>query len=225
MLWGIDRHVDHEQAVNGLLYEARKLLGDNSEEPLYIETVPRSGYRFVAPVSIGEHPLVSREDPLLPARRWSRPAVALSFLVLILLGSGTCYWAADPRGETLPRITVGVGESLPEAGTSYRLAFDLAEKLTQSLVTEHGRAIAIVSGYDGAPAPEIDYSAEVAARELPDVVRVQLRFVDPRTGQVRWVKGYSIESGDRVDWCERASAELALAVLVEWNESVRRKRG
>ena len=49
-LWGEATHVDFDQAVNFSVKQVREALRDHSERPLYIETVPRRGYRFIAPV-------------------------------------------------------------------------------------------------------------------------------------------------------------------------------
>lgn len=49
-LWGSDTFIDFEQGVNKCIKQVRTVLGDNADNPLYIETIPRRGYRFLAPV-------------------------------------------------------------------------------------------------------------------------------------------------------------------------------
>jgi len=49
-LWGSDTFIDFEQGVNKCIKQIRTALGDNAENPLYVETIPRRGYRFLAPV-------------------------------------------------------------------------------------------------------------------------------------------------------------------------------
>ncbi len=49
-LWGEETFVDFEQGVNKCIKQIRTALGDNADSPLYIETLPRHGYRFLAPV-------------------------------------------------------------------------------------------------------------------------------------------------------------------------------
>jgi DNA-binding winged helix-turn-helix (wHTH) protein/tetratricopeptide (TPR) repeat protein len=49
-LWGAEIFVDYEQSVNKCIKQIRKALNDNADNPLYIETLPRHGYRFLAPV-------------------------------------------------------------------------------------------------------------------------------------------------------------------------------
>jgi DNA-binding winged helix-turn-helix (wHTH) protein len=49
-LWTGDTLIDFEQGVNFAIKQVREALGDDSENPVYIQTVPRRGYRFIAPV-------------------------------------------------------------------------------------------------------------------------------------------------------------------------------
>jgi DNA-binding winged helix-turn-helix (wHTH) protein len=49
-LWPDGTFVDFDQAVNFAVKQIRDALGDNAERPIYVETVPRRGYRFIAPV-------------------------------------------------------------------------------------------------------------------------------------------------------------------------------
>src|ERR1700756_50631 len=46
-----DTFVDFDHSLNSAVMKLREALGDSAEKPLYIETIPRKGYRFVAPVS------------------------------------------------------------------------------------------------------------------------------------------------------------------------------
>ena len=49
-LWSGDTFVDVEQGVNFAIKQIREALGEDADHPLYIQTVPRRGYRFLAPV-------------------------------------------------------------------------------------------------------------------------------------------------------------------------------
>ena len=49
-LWVGETFVDFEHGVNKCINQIRTALGDNADRPLYVETLPRRGYRFVAPV-------------------------------------------------------------------------------------------------------------------------------------------------------------------------------
>jgi DNA-binding winged helix-turn-helix (wHTH) protein len=50
LLWPGDVFVDFESGLNTAVNRLRAALGDNADTPLYLETVPRLGYRFICPV-------------------------------------------------------------------------------------------------------------------------------------------------------------------------------
>ena len=49
-LWSDGTFVDYDQAMNFAVKQVRDVLRDSAEQPLFIETVPRRGYRFIAPI-------------------------------------------------------------------------------------------------------------------------------------------------------------------------------
>ena len=51
-LWPADTFVDFDHALNTAVMKLREALGDSSEKSLYIQTIPRKGYRFVAPAAM-----------------------------------------------------------------------------------------------------------------------------------------------------------------------------
>ncbi len=51
-LWGGQTYVDFEQGMNHCIKQIRTALSDNADAPVYIETIPRHGYRFLAPVAM-----------------------------------------------------------------------------------------------------------------------------------------------------------------------------
>jgi DNA-binding winged helix-turn-helix (wHTH) protein len=53
-LWGKDVFVDVEQGINTAIRKIRRALGDDAEEPKYLQTVVGRGYRFVAPDAVEE---------------------------------------------------------------------------------------------------------------------------------------------------------------------------
>ncbi len=49
-LWKPDTFVEFDHSLNTAMMRLREVLGDSSDNPMFIETVPRKGYRFIAPV-------------------------------------------------------------------------------------------------------------------------------------------------------------------------------
>src|SRR5690349_8128939 len=70
-LWQRGTFVDFDRAINKAINQLRQLLGDDVHRPRFIQTVPKCGYRFVAPVartSIRPTQKSSISEPLLKAR-------------------------------------------------------------------------------------------------------------------------------------------------------------
>src|SRR5215471_5602298 len=51
-LWPGDTHVEFEGNLNAITRVLREALGDSARNPRFIETEPKLGYRFIAPVSV-----------------------------------------------------------------------------------------------------------------------------------------------------------------------------
>ena len=79
-LWPADTFVDFEHGLNAAVKRLRDALGDSAEAPAYVETVPRRGYRLVAPVE---------EALAIRLQRWARGA-ALAILAALAAAAITC---------------------------------------------------------------------------------------------------------------------------------------
>jgi Tol biopolymer transport system component/DNA-binding winged helix-turn-helix (wHTH) protein len=65
-IWGKDTFVDFEQSLNKAVNRLREALNDEAGQPRYVETVPRRGYRFIAPVT-GLNATEQPRPPALPS--------------------------------------------------------------------------------------------------------------------------------------------------------------
>src|SRR5437899_4460959 len=68
-LWPADTFVDFETGLNTTIRRLRETLGDSAENPAFIETVPKRGYRFIAPVTPPYSEPESDVDKTGPGRR------------------------------------------------------------------------------------------------------------------------------------------------------------
>jgi eukaryotic-like serine/threonine-protein kinase len=87
-LWPADTFVDFEHGVNNAVKRLRGALGDSADHPLYIETLARVGYRFIAPLE----PTASTSIP--PARRHpgTRWAVIMAAAIGVVAVSAGGYF-------------------------------------------------------------------------------------------------------------------------------------
>jgi Tol biopolymer transport system component/DNA-binding winged helix-turn-helix (wHTH) protein len=93
-LWGTDTTVDFDHSLGIAVNKLREALGDNAENPRFVETLSKRGYRFIAPVkTLDNHapPLHAESLPHAPAARklaesaaWLWVAGALALLSLAL---------------------------------------------------------------------------------------------------------------------------------------------
>ena len=116
-LWP-DTFVDVDHNLNTAINKIREVLGDSAESPRYVETLPRRGYRFIAPLDSegnGSKPvaITSTESPSPRRRRILNASLLLSALTLLAGGGFLAYEGthapASPRQRTLTRVTFGDG--------------------------------------------------------------------------------------------------------------------
>ncbi len=55
-VWGSNTNVDFEQGISGAVKKIREALRDSADNPRFIETLPKRGYRFIAPVAFAAKP-------------------------------------------------------------------------------------------------------------------------------------------------------------------------
>src|SRR4029077_1969904 len=86
-LWSADTFVDFDANLKTTLNKLRQVLGDSAENPIYIETIPRQGYRFLPPVvSLECEPYLTRDALTGGARP---PAISKSADVATNSGTST----------------------------------------------------------------------------------------------------------------------------------------
>ena len=62
-LWSGETFVDFENSLNKAINKLRQALADSAEQPTYIETLPRRGYRFIASINERTPEMTSSETP------------------------------------------------------------------------------------------------------------------------------------------------------------------
>jgi DNA-binding winged helix-turn-helix (wHTH) protein/Tol biopolymer transport system component len=99
-LWPADTFVDFDHGVNAAIKRLRDTLGESAEMPVYIETLARRGYRFIAPVDgspdRARAAVVEPQEGPKPIFR--RPWAAIALLVPIAIGLVVwALWRYPPR--------------------------------------------------------------------------------------------------------------------------------
>jgi DNA-binding winged helix-turn-helix (wHTH) protein/Tol biopolymer transport system component len=93
-LWPSDIFVDFDHGLNAAIRRLRDALGDSAENPRFVETVARRGYRFIAPVNGGSATVASPPVPQPLTRRNRLPIllVVTVLLVGVLVGWVVAHW-------------------------------------------------------------------------------------------------------------------------------------
>jgi len=80
-IWGDNTTIDFERGIASAINKIRDALGDSAENPIFIETLAKRGYRFIAPVALEAAPAravepVAPVPPAAPIPRMATPATA-----------------------------------------------------------------------------------------------------------------------------------------------------
>src|SRR5262249_42343561 len=103
-LWPADTFVDFDHSLNAAVKRLRDALDDSAENPRFIETLPRHGYRFI---TTREPETIQPKTAALLLRRWGLPlAGAAMSVVLVLFGLdvGGLRTKVLSRADPQPRI-------------------------------------------------------------------------------------------------------------------------
>ena len=151
-VWGTETFVDFDRGLNFCIAQIRAALGDSAEVPVYVRTLPKRGYQFIAPVtSLPEVP--PREDqpadPPVPSTRHRRPwpaglAVALVSLSVLTLSARFVRLLHRPAASSPQTTRVAVARFDNETGNPHfdgfadALSDSVTAKLTESGAQHYG---------------------------------------------------------------------------------------
>src|SRR6266699_570269 len=115
-VWPEDTFVDFDHALNTAITKIRLALGDEADNPRFVETLPRRGYRFIAPVD--KPSLAAPAPPALKGRveglnakaRW---VLVAATLLALLTGIGIWRFTRNRAEAALPPIEVVPMAALP----------------------------------------------------------------------------------------------------------------
>ena len=145
-LWP-DTFVDVERNLNTAVNKIREILGDSAESPRYLETLPRRGYRFIAPVET-DISVVNRDPIEKPIDQPAKSAKSFRFLLPILSGAailaiGLVLWISYSKTAGTPRVVRftqltndGQVKSGPLATDGSRIYFNVRSASTGTIIVQ-----------------------------------------------------------------------------------------
>ena len=148
-VWGSDTFVDFEYGLNAAVKRVREALGDDAENPRFVETLPRRGYRFIAPVEViggqGSAPAVPPVvPPAIPvAGRKLKVLVPAALILVVAAIVGTLYFRSrQPADGLTDKDTIVLADFDNKTGDS---VFDDTLKQGLSVQLEQSPFLALLS--------------------------------------------------------------------------------
>jgi TolB-like protein/Tfp pilus assembly protein PilF len=241
-LWASDTWTDFDHGLNKAVNKLRETLGDSADNPRFIETLAKRGYRFVAPVQIGgDAPEVPAEAAPLQQHSPSSPSgsrvwlayagIGLAIAALIAL-AGVGTWNAMRPTTPTARTMLAV---LPFADIPGDLEDDyLGDGVTEEIILQVGRmspsrlgVIARTSAmhYKGSRKRiddigrelSVHYVLEGTVRRSDRRVRISARLIRTADQTPLWAESYERDLEDvfeiQSDVARRIASSLAIELL------------
>jgi TolB-like protein/DNA-binding winged helix-turn-helix (wHTH) protein len=214
-IWPADTFVDFDHSLHNAVARIREVLGDSAETPRYIETLPRRGYRFIAPVEEVQVPRIPASadkgmgQTVVDAPPTRHRAMAIVLMLCALCGSGLAAWGWQhfyAHASTHPIRSIAVLPLQNLSGDANQDFF--ADGITEELITELARIHSLkvisrtsVTDYKGTKKhlPQIarelgvDSILEGSVRREGDQVRITVQLLDGPNDRHIWSEDYQRE--------------------------------
>jgi len=148
-IWPENTFIDHDLALKKAINHLRGVLGDSADTPRFIETIPRRGYRFIAPVweepasppsspqpPVSNSPLQGRQSRLPTVARASAISIALAAAIIFVLGRSARHTLSPPVAAQSRKVMLAVLPLDNLSGDSTQDYF--SDGMTEELITQLG---------------------------------------------------------------------------------------
>jgi DNA-binding winged helix-turn-helix (wHTH) protein len=214
--------VEFDQAINACIREIRKTLGDTAEDPRFIETVPRRGYRFIAaavtePGSLA--PVPHGSDARGRPWRWRLAAAAAGFLLLL-----TVSWGMLGRPSEAPLTVLVVPNGILLEGELAAFPDELMHEVAAALSASDADRLRVVprtwsvrwdpdSGtvHDDGRTIDIDFVIWFNVGASDDSLRVELFIRQAGSPLTVWQQVHRIAAEGRHEAARAIAQEIAEA--------------
>jgi TolB-like protein len=200
-LWPAGTFVDFERGLNAAVKRLRAAIGESGTRPRYIETLPRRGYRFIAPVEA---------------------------INLDQAGRNACgMFARLEHSNEPPRVAVLAFDKIGEGAEGSGFAEGLAEELVTELGrlgSDHlkvvARAASDLAQRRGGTIRQVGaalraaYLIDGAVRQIGDRVRVSAQLIEARDETQLWAECYERRCGDWLSVQSSLAREIAVSVAL-----------
>lgn len=215
--------------------ELRRVFEDDAREPRFIETIPKRGYRLMAPVQPLNSPLEVSDSPRQNQLRWSaqRGWRVLAVAIVILTVSALPFASQDFRerlfGNRNPAIHAVAVLPLQSLSDDPKQEY-LAEGVTDALITDLAQigSLKVVSrttimryGRPDKPLPQIarelnvDGIVEGTVQRFDNRVRITAQLIYGPSDRHIWANSFERDVKDALDLQSTVANEIARQIKVE----------
>jgi TolB-like protein/DNA-binding winged helix-turn-helix (wHTH) protein/Flp pilus assembly protein TadD len=241
-LWPAETFVDFDTGLNNAVKKLRDALGDSADKPRFVETLPRRGYRLIAPIQAeaGVEPAADASRTTVPARKW----IWAGFLAVVIVSAAILTvmrrrvpaerttTAAPARIESIAVLPLeNLGE---EPAQEY-----FADGMTDALITDLAqiRGLRVISRTSVMSYKKLRQRLPDIARELGvdavvegtvtrsgSRVRVTAQLIHAPTDRHLWARTYEREVRDVLALQAELAAAIAQAIQVKLQPEEQRRR-
>jgi len=230
-LWQSDTFVDFDTGLNKAITKIRDALDDSAASPRFIETLPKRGYRFIAPI---EKPASGPEIaiPVEPARSaviyGSRAKLAVAGLAVLLLVAAVAWlrWSREGAPARIRSIAVLPLDNLSGDSNQDYFADGMTDELITDLAQIHSlRVISRTSVVqfkhtkknlrEIAAELNVDGVVEGSVLRSGDRVRVTAQLLDARQDRHLWAASYERQMTDIIGLQGQVAKAIADQVKVK----------
>jgi TolB-like protein/DNA-binding winged helix-turn-helix (wHTH) protein len=233
-LWGTETFVDFDRGLNKAVNHLREALTDSAEQPRFIETLPRKGYRFIAPVTCTSDDAEEVEQGAPPRssrlQRWVWVSVMLAAGVGIAVGASigegrqwlASRWAPPPRISALAVMPL---ENLSRDPEQQYFADGLTDALITDLVKTGSVRVtsrASVTRYRGTKKSIAEIGRELSVDAVVEGtvtysgnhVRVTAQLIQVSTDMHLWADQYERDVSEILDLQRVLANDIARRINV-----------
>jgi TolB-like protein/DNA-binding winged helix-turn-helix (wHTH) protein/tetratricopeptide (TPR) repeat protein len=235
-LWPADTFVDFDDGLNAAVKKLRFALGDSSENPRFVETIPRRGYRFIAPVAIDREPASPSTGETIAAPPRRLPSVdramwvGLAALVIVALAAAALIHsnrppspAALPEPPAIGSVVVLPLKNLSDDPEQQYFADGMTEELIARLASLGGlRVISRTSAMQYkdtkkllpqiASELHVDAIVEGSVLRSGNRVRITAQLVHGPTDHHLWAESYERDERDVLQLQDEVARDIARKV-------------
>lgn len=227
-LWPADTFVDFDEGLNAAVKKLRSALSDSAENPRFVETLPRRGYRFLCPVTTAspeaEGAIVAapaaRNNRPFWRRRWA-PWAAAGLLLVVAVSAAALFWFRRP-GAAAPIRSIAVLplRNLSNDPQEQYFSEGLTDELTTQLASLQG--LRVISGTSAMqykdshkPLPQIARELNVDAVVEGSVlrsggrVRITAELIEASSDRHLWAASYEREQRDILTLQNEVTRDIA----------------